>query len=125
VPVKVGYFCVFGDFIVVDMKENPQVLIILGCPFLRTTGAMINVRNENIILNVGDEKVEFDMHNSMKYSPSIDTCFRVEITYDFVKDVIDEYISSDPSTTQLEITFETEAIRKNTHCHSLLAMRDT
>jgi hypothetical protein len=109
VPIKVGDFCILGDFIVVDMEEDPQVPIILGRPFLRTTGTMIDVQNGKIILNVGDEKVEFDLHNSMKYPSSADTYFRVEITDNFVEDVIDEYISSEPGTTQPEITFETEA----------------
>ena len=53
VPIKVGELVVLADFVVDEMEEDPQVPIILGRPFLATTGAMIDVKNGKISLSVG------------------------------------------------------------------------
>lgn len=55
------------DFVAIDMEEDDRISIILGKQFLTTYGALINVKNGKISLNIGNEKVVFDMKNSMKY----------------------------------------------------------
>ena len=57
ISIKVGKFWIPADFVVVDMEEDEQIPIILGRPFLATCGAMIDVRNEKISLNVGENKM--------------------------------------------------------------------
>ncbi|XP_042426118.1 uncharacterized protein LOC122013982 [Zingiber officinale] len=42
VPVEVGGCIVPTDFIILDMEEDPKILIILGRPFLSTAGAIID-----------------------------------------------------------------------------------
>ena len=44
VLIKVGKFVIPADFFVLDFVADKQVPIILGCPFLATGGALINVR---------------------------------------------------------------------------------
>ncbi|XP_074304270.1 uncharacterized protein LOC141638985 [Silene latifolia] len=44
VPVKIGKLFIPVDFIVLDMAEDTQIPIILGRPFLHTTGAIIDVK---------------------------------------------------------------------------------
>ena len=44
VPVKVGNFCVLNDFITIDMATEVYTQIILGKPFLATSGCKINVK---------------------------------------------------------------------------------
>jgi len=43
VPVQAGKFIIPYDFIVLDMDQNLQALLILGRPFLATVGAVIDV----------------------------------------------------------------------------------
>lgn len=64
VPIKVGDFCVPGDFFVIDMEEDSQIPLLLGRPFLRTAGAIIDVKKGIISINVGGEKVEYEMNKA-------------------------------------------------------------
>ena len=53
VPVRVGKFFIPVDLIVLDMAEDIHIPIILGTPFLRTAGAVIDLRTGSITLHVG------------------------------------------------------------------------
>ncbi|XP_074562899.1 uncharacterized protein LOC141819519, partial [Curcuma longa] len=66
VSVEVGGFTIPTDFIVLDMKEDPSVPIILGRPFLSTAGAIIDMKNHRLSLEVGRERVEFDLSQDSK-----------------------------------------------------------
>ena len=44
VYVKVGDYFVPGDFIILEIEEDRHIPIILGCPFLATVGAIIDVK---------------------------------------------------------------------------------
>ncbi|XP_021747255.1 uncharacterized protein LOC110713107 [Chenopodium quinoa] len=70
VPLRVGKFAFPVDFVVLEMDEDATIPIILGRPFLATLGAMIDVKCAKISLKVGDEVIEFDLNESMKYSSS-------------------------------------------------------
>jgi Aspartyl protease len=59
IPIQVGKFFIPIDFVVYNMKEDPDIPIILGRPFLITTGAKIDVKYEKNSLNFGKEKVKF------------------------------------------------------------------
>ncbi|XP_074265945.1 uncharacterized protein LOC141588400 [Silene latifolia] len=60
-PVKIGKFFIPVDFIVLDMAEDTQIPIILGRPFLHTVGAIIDVKQGRLTLEVGDDKVTFNL----------------------------------------------------------------
>jgi len=70
IPIKVGKIYIPTDFVVVDIKEDSQILILLGRPFLTIAEAVIDVKKGKIAFHVGDEKVEFEISNLMK-GPSI------------------------------------------------------
>ena len=55
------------DFIVLDMEEDKDIPIILGRPFLATSGDIIDVKHGKLTLQVDDEKVTFSVYESMKY----------------------------------------------------------
>jgi hypothetical protein len=76
--VKVGKFFVPGDFVIMKMEEDNQILIILGRHFLATAGANLDMKNSTISLAIGNEKIEFNVTKSMKYPPNDDVCYRVE-----------------------------------------------
>ena len=44
-----------------EMEEDSRIPIILGQPFLATARAMIDVKNDKLSLQVGDEKVKFSL----------------------------------------------------------------
>ena len=50
------------DFIVLDIDCNPSCPIILGRPFLRTIGAMIDMKEGNI-------KFQFPLRKGMEHFP--------------------------------------------------------
>ena len=67
VLVKVSKLIFLVDFIILDMEEDKDIPIILGRPFLATGGAIIDVRCAKLTLQVDDEKVTFNVYDSMKY----------------------------------------------------------
>jgi hypothetical protein len=79
VPVQVGKFFVPGDFVVVEMKEDKEVPIILGRPFLRTARTVIDTHEGTLTMTVGGEKVQFQVDKAMKYPNIPDECYRVDV----------------------------------------------
>ncbi|KAJ9544205.1 hypothetical protein OSB04_023912 [Centaurea solstitialis] len=71
-PLQVGSFIVPCDFVVLEMIEDVNTPIILGWPFLATARAIIDVKHGKLSLNVGEEKVEFELRKSMGLPPSMD-----------------------------------------------------
>ncbi|GJT04560.1 reverse transcriptase domain-containing protein [Tanacetum coccineum] len=55
--VKVGKFYFPADFVVLDFIADPRVPLILGRPFLRTTHALIDVYEGEIILRNDDQSL--------------------------------------------------------------------
>ncbi|XP_017221296.1 uncharacterized protein LOC108198026 [Daucus carota subsp. sativus] len=89
VLVNVDKFVIPCDFVILEMNEDVEIPIILGRLFLATAGASIDVKAGKLSLNVGEEKVEFDLDQVMK-APSLETeSFAVEIVEELVKKVTD------------------------------------
>jgi len=66
-PIKIGNVEVPIDFIVLNMDEERKDPLILGRPFLATAGAIIDVKQGKIDLNMGKEfKMKFDINDAMK-----------------------------------------------------------
>ncbi|GJW03364.1 reverse transcriptase domain-containing protein [Tanacetum coccineum] len=59
--VKVGKFYFPTDFVVVDSEADPRVPLILGRSFLRTSRALIDVFEGELILRDGNEQIIFVM----------------------------------------------------------------
>nr|GEU62403.1 retrovirus-related Pol polyprotein from transposon TNT 1-94 [Tanacetum cinerariifolium] len=86
--VKVGKFTFLVDFIILEMKKDSKVPLILGRPFLHTADAVILVKQKQLNLGVGTERMTFSIDYVMKHSYSNDdTCFSI--------DVIDEILEED------------------------------
>ncbi|GJU74302.1 reverse transcriptase domain-containing protein [Tanacetum coccineum] len=68
--VKVGKFHFPTDFVVVDFKANPQVPLILGRSFLRTSRALIDVYGEEITLREFSQEVLGFLNNSSSDNPT-------------------------------------------------------
>ncbi|XP_013617542.1 PREDICTED: uncharacterized protein LOC106324065 [Brassica oleracea var. oleracea] len=69
--VNVGNTYVPADFVVLELKEESKDPLILGRPFLCTVGAIIDVRQGQIDLNLGDIVMQFEMDELLK-KPMLD-----------------------------------------------------
>ncbi|XP_031258423.1 uncharacterized protein LOC116116499 [Pistacia vera] len=96
VLIKVDKLFFSIDFIVLDMKEDQEVPLILGRPFLAMGRALIDVHQGKLILRVEDEQVEFNVFDTMKCPPKLDTCFEISILDDKVAETIEENCPSSP-----------------------------
>ena len=62
VLVRAGKFIFLVYFIVLDFKEDEDVPLILGMPFLYTTKAIIDVYDGTLTLRVGKESCKFNIY---------------------------------------------------------------
>ena len=68
-------FIFLSYFIILDMQEDKEVLIILGRPFLATRRAMIDVQKGALRLRVQEEEVTFNVFNAIKHPHDTDSFF--------------------------------------------------
>ncbi|GKD09250.1 reverse transcriptase domain-containing protein [Tanacetum coccineum] len=86
--VEVGKFTFSADFIILEMVEDSKIPLILGRPLLYTADAVIQVKQKELNLRVGTERMIFNIDSAIKHSHSNDdTCFSI--------DVIDEILEED------------------------------
>ncbi|GJS98227.1 reverse transcriptase domain-containing protein [Tanacetum coccineum] len=114
--VQVGKFTFPADFVVVDYDVDTRVPLILGRPFLRTVHALVDVHEEELTLQVGDEKLVFNVESTSKYprkhdDKSINKIDILDITCedhfhevlnvqnDFILEEIDTFLASHDSTS--------------------------
>jgi len=86
IPIKVGKIYIPADFVVVDIKEDSEIPILIGRPFLATVGVVINVKYGKIVFHVGDKKVEFEITNLIKGSSIFDSCCMIDVIDHRVKE---------------------------------------
>ncbi|GJS07144.1 reverse transcriptase domain-containing protein [Tanacetum coccineum] len=86
--VKVGKFTFPTDFVILEMEEDSKVPLILGRSFLHTADAVIRVKQKQLNLGVGTERMIFNIDSGMKHSYSNDDTY-------FSIDVIDEILEED------------------------------
>ncbi|GKE17069.1 reverse transcriptase domain-containing protein [Tanacetum coccineum] len=86
--VEVGKFTFPADFVILEMEEDSNALLILGRPFLHIVDVVIRVKQKQLNLGVGTERMIFNIDSAMKHSYSNDdTSFSI--------DVIDEILEED------------------------------
>ncbi|GJT51134.1 putative reverse transcriptase domain-containing protein [Tanacetum coccineum] len=59
--VEVGKFTFPADFVILEMEEDSKVPLILGQPFLHTADAVIQVKQKQLNLRVGTERMIFNI----------------------------------------------------------------
>ncbi|GJZ68765.1 reverse transcriptase domain-containing protein [Tanacetum coccineum] len=78
--VEVDKFIFPADFVILKMEEDRKVPLILGRPFLYTVDAVIRVKQKQLNLGVGTERMIFNIDSVMKHSYSNDdTCFSIDV----------------------------------------------
>ena len=66
VPIRINDCHVPTDFIVLKYQNEARDPLILGRPFLATTGAIIDIMEGRICLNIGNISMTFDMEKLIK-----------------------------------------------------------
>ncbi|GKF55015.1 reverse transcriptase domain-containing protein [Tanacetum coccineum] len=75
--IEVRKFTFPADFVILEMEEDSKVPLILGRAFLYTADAVIRVKQKQLNLEVGTERMIFNIDYEIKHSYSNDdTCFR-------------------------------------------------
>ncbi|XP_021754767.1 uncharacterized protein LOC110720070 [Chenopodium quinoa] len=106
VPLKISGFTIPVDFIVLEIEEDDHIPIILGRPFLATSGALIDVKGGQITLRVGNKKENFElkpMHESLSLVKGIksddslrsfDNVYVVDSSSNNIHDIFDDVLVS-------------------------------
>nr|GEX10975.1 reverse transcriptase domain-containing protein [Tanacetum cinerariifolium] len=77
------------DFVILQI-EDEKVPLIIGRPFMHTAGAIIQVKNKELNLGVGDDRITFLIDKAMQHSHSNDdTCFRMDVIDDVTEEDLD------------------------------------
>ncbi|XP_050896837.1 uncharacterized protein LOC127103634 [Lathyrus oleraceus] len=93
VSIRICQFYIPTNFISMDIKEDSNIPIILGRPFLATIGAIIDVKKVKLTFDVGEEKVEFILMQFLK-SPAIDyTCYLLYVIDEYIREMDNEQTS--------------------------------
>ncbi|GJU11235.1 reverse transcriptase domain-containing protein [Tanacetum coccineum] len=76
--VEVGKFTFLADFVILEIEEDNKVPLILERPFLRTADAVIRVKQKQLNLGVGTERMIFNIDSPHKtlLMQNDYTCFR-------------------------------------------------
>ncbi|XP_050909107.1 uncharacterized protein LOC127122875 [Lathyrus oleraceus] len=70
-----------------DIKDDSNIPIILGRPFLATLGAIIDVMKGKLTFEVGEEKVEFILAQFLKAQAIEDSCCFLDVIDECVKEM--------------------------------------
>ncbi|GJS48167.1 reverse transcriptase domain-containing protein [Tanacetum coccineum] len=84
----VGKFTFPADFVILEMEEDSKVPLILGRPFLHTADVFIRVKQKQLNLGAGTERMIFNIDSAMKHIYSNDDTY-------FIIDVINEILEED------------------------------
>nr|GEU49674.1 reverse transcriptase domain-containing protein [Tanacetum cinerariifolium] len=78
--VEVGKLTFPADFVILKMEEDSKVPLILGRYFLHTADVVTQVKQKQLNLKDGTERMIFHMDSAIKHSYSNDdTCFSIDI----------------------------------------------
>ena len=72
--MKVGKFYFLVDFVILDMEEDIEILL-----FLKTSGALVDHKEDKLTLRVEDEKEVFNKLKATENPSLSQTCLRVDV----------------------------------------------
>jgi len=127
VLVKVDKFIFPVYFVMLDIDDQVEILMILGRPFLATSKALIDVKDGQMTLRVGDEEVIFKLKDSMRHSLDFDdTCYSVDVIDDVVSDFIhDTFLKDELEEILGEGSHSVERVMEELHCVNFVAVEST
>ncbi|XP_015959865.1 uncharacterized protein LOC107483762 [Arachis duranensis] len=78
VLVKVDKFFLPVEFVILDIDEDDNTLIILGRPFLATARALIDVEKGELMLRVHEEHIVFHVFKNFQDSTQEEECIKID-----------------------------------------------
>ncbi|GJX15333.1 reverse transcriptase domain-containing protein [Tanacetum coccineum] len=91
--VEVGKFTFAADFVILEIEEENKVPFILGQSFLYTADAVIRVKQKQLNLGIGTERIIFNIDSAMKHSYSNDdTCFSIDVINEILEEDFDSLL---------------------------------
>ena len=87
VLIKIRKFIIPVDFIVLDMEEDLNILIILDWSFLATANTLIDVKRGKLKFQIDKKEVEFDLNKLEKYHSFIDNVYFVDICEELTQEM--------------------------------------
>nr|GEV27919.1 reverse transcriptase domain-containing protein [Tanacetum cinerariifolium] len=109
--VPVGKFTFPVDFFIVDCESDSRIPLILGRPFLRTTRALIDVYEEEMILRDGDERLTLNMRNdtsSYSNQPQKESINMINIYNDSNEDYLEYLFATNHLSGNLTFSSHTD-----------------
>ena len=104
--------------------SSTSTLILFGRPFLKTANTKIDCGKDTLSMEVGDEKIEFNFHDAMKYPYSnaysitcydqVDKCVQQVCNFD-CKDGLRVALSYGYDITEIEEMERHVCVPKNIH----------
>ncbi|KAI3769069.1 hypothetical protein L6452_00165 [Arctium lappa] len=79
VLVQVDKFIFPADFIILDFEADKDIPILLGRPFLATGRTLIDVQKGELTMRLQDQKVTFNVFNSLKYPDDVEECSNLSV----------------------------------------------
>ena len=95
VPVQVGNFAYPVDFVVLEMEDNSESMI-LGRPFLATARAIIDVKGGTLKLQFGSKEAEFSMKHASHMPHILEQCHSIDVVDKSVMNTLQEMQSDEP-----------------------------
>ena len=91
--VKVKDLVFPADFYVLDMSKESisESTLILGRPFLRTANTMISMKEGSISMEVGDNKINFNIYEAMKHPHEDYSLLNISAIDTMVEEVCSEF----------------------------------
>lgn len=70
-----------------DIKEDDEIPILLGRPFLSIAGAVIDIKRRKMNFEVGDEKLEFILSKFLMAPAIDDSCCAINIINECIREL--------------------------------------
>jgi hypothetical protein len=75
-----------GHYVGLYIKEDNEIPILLGWPFLATGGALIDVKKRELRLRVNEEEVIFNVFKAIKQPDIGESCFSIQVVDSLIND---------------------------------------
>ena len=78
VLVRVKHFTFLADFVVMDIKEDTEIPLILGHPFMLTANYVVDMGKRKLEMGIEDQKISFDLFDEEKQLLDQNVCLQVK-----------------------------------------------
>ncbi|CAN6586245.1 unnamed protein product [Malus baccata var. baccata] len=93
VLVQVNHLVFPADFYMLEMEDlnhSPQLPILLGRPFMKTTRTKIDVFKGTLTMEFDGEVIDFNISNAMRYPHDGHSCFSIDVIDSLAQEFLDD-----------------------------------